>query len=142
ETLMKGLKEDWKPLNDNDTVESGDRIRVTVMMEAKNHYEYLISEDYKPAGLEAVSLTSGAGHAVRLDAEGRETGETVPLYQEFRDQKAVFFIDKLKQGKYLIRYELRAEVPGQFHAMPNRSHAMYVPEIRANSDEMRIEVKD
>src|SRR5690606_24823934 len=67
ETLMKGLKEDWKPLNDNDTVDSGDRIRVTVMMEAKNHYEYLISEDYKPAGLEAVSLTSGAGHAVRLD---------------------------------------------------------------------------
>lgn len=142
ETLMKGLKEDWKPLNDNDTVASGDRIRVTVMMEAKNHYEYLISEDYKPAGLEAVSLTSGAGSAVKLDAEGRETGETVPLYQEFRDQKAVFFIDKLKQGKYLIRYELRAEVPGQFHAMPNQSHAMYVPEIRANSDEMRIEVRD
>lgn len=142
ETLMKGLKEDWKPLNDNDTVNSGDRIRVTVMMEAKNHYEYLISEDYKPAGLEAVSLTSGAGHAVKLDAEGRETGETVPLYQEFRDQKAAFFIDRLKQGKYLIRYELRAEVPGQFHAMPNQSHAMYVPEIRANSDEIRINVKD
>ncbi|TNE27751.1 MAG: hypothetical protein EP349_08720 [Alphaproteobacteria bacterium] len=142
ETLMKGLKEDWKPLNDNDTVESGDRIRVSITMEAKNHYEYLISEDFKPAGLEAVSLTSGAGTAVKLDAEGRETGTTIPLYQEFRDQKAVFFIDKLKQGKYIIRYELRAEVPGQFHAMPNQSHAMYVPEIRANSDEMRVTVKD
>ncbi|TVQ81785.1 MAG: alpha-2-macroglobulin, partial [Micavibrio sp.] len=142
ETLMQGYKEDWKKLEDGDTVKSGDRIRVDVVMEAKNHYEYLISEDYKPAGFESTVLTSGAGQALVLDEDGRETGRTIPLYQEFRDRHAAFFIDKMPQGTYLIRYELRAEVPGVFHAMPNQSHAMYVPEIRANSDEMRLTVED
>jgi alpha-2-macroglobulin len=142
ETLMKGYTNDWKPLADGAKVQSGDRIRVEVTMEAKNHYEYLVAEDYKPAGLEAVALTSGPGEAILLDRDGRETQERTPLYQEFRDQKAAFFISKLRQGRHLIRYELRAEIPGVFHVMPNQSHAMYVPEIRANSDEMRIEVND
>ena len=142
ETLMKGYAQDWKPIKDGDTLKSGDRLRVDIVMEAKNHYEYLIAEDYKPAGFEAVELKSGEGEAIVLDSKGRETNEKVSLYQEFRDQKAAFFISKLKQGKYLIRYELRAEVPGEFHAMPNQTHAMYVPEIRANSDEMRMNIED
>jgi hypothetical protein len=142
ETLMKGYTNDWKPLKDGDTVQSGDRIRVDVTLEAKNNYEYLLAEDYKPAGLEAVELNSGEGEAIDLDADGRETAARTPLYQEFRDQKAAFFISHIKQGKHLLRYELRAEVPGKFHAMPDQAQAMYVPEIRANSDEMRIGVDD
>ncbi len=142
ETLMKGLTQDWTPLQDGDAVNSGDRVRVDITLDAKNHYEYLIAEDYKPAGLEAVELKSGAGNFITLDRQGRETEERPFLYQEFRDQKAAFFLDRIKQGKHLIRYELRAEVPGEFHAMPNQTHAMYVPEIRANSDEMRMTVNE
>lgn len=142
ETLMKGLAQDWAPLKDGDTVQSGDRIRVELILDSKNDYEYLLSEDYKPAGLEAVEVQSGSGWFMTLDPEGHETGEQGYLYQEFRDQKAAFFISKLKQGKHVIRYELRAEVPGTFHAMPNQTHAMYVPEIRSNSDESVITVSD
>ena len=141
-TLMKGYNEDWAPLKDGDKVQSGDRIRVDVTLEAKNNYEYLIAEDYKPAGLEAVELKSGPGEAIDLGRDGRETDARTPLYEEFRDQKAAFFIAHIKQGKHLIRYELRAEVPGEFHGMPDQAHAMYVPEIRANSDEIRVNVED
>ena len=52
------------------------------------------------------------------------------------------FIDHLPQGIWEIRYDLRAEVPGKFHALPLLGSAMYVPEIRANSDELRITVQD
>ena len=142
ETLMKGYTNDWAPLKDGDTIKSGDRVRVDIILDSKNHYEYLISEDYKPAGFEAVELKSGPGYAIMLDHEDRETQKRTPLYQEFRDQKAAFFITKLEQGKHLIRYELRAETPGEFHAMPNQSHAMYVPEIRSNSNETRFSVTD
>lgn len=142
ETLMKGMAQDWKPLNDNDKVKSGDRIRVNVTIEAKNNYEYILSEDYKPAGAEAVEINSGSSWAVKLDRDGRATNEQIYLYQEFRDQKAAFFIPSLNQGKYRLSYELRAEVPGKFHAMPNQAHAMYVPEIRTNSDESRLEIMD
>lgn len=141
-TLMKGYNEDWAPLKDGDHVQSGDRIRVDVTLDAKNNYEYLLAEDYKPAGLEAVELKSGPGAAIDLGRDGRESDGRTPLYQEFRDQKAAFFIAHIKQGKHLIRYELRAEVPGEFHGMPDQAHAMYVPEIRASSDEMRVSVDD
>ena len=52
------------------------------------------------------------------------------------------FIDKVPQGVWEIRYELRAEVPGHFHALPALVHAMYVPEIRANGAEVRLTVED
>ena len=39
-------------------------------------------------------------------------------------------------------YEMRAETPGNFHALPVLGHAMYVPEIRCNGEEMRVVVED
>ncbi len=140
-TLLKGYLTEWKPLKDGDKIRSGERIRVEVTLEAKNNYEYLIVEDYKPAGCEAVELKSGSGVAQMLDSNG-DPKESTWLYQEFRDQKAAFFFSKVKQGKHRIQYELRAEVPGEFHAMPNQAHAMYVPEIRANSQEARFTILD
>ncbi len=140
ETLLKGYVQEWTELKNGDQLQSGDRVKVEVILEAKNHYEYLVSEDYKPAGLEAVELKSGTTYAKVLDEDGFESNKTTWVYQEFRDQKVAFFITKLPQGKHKLTYELRAEVPGTFHAMPNQTHAMYVPEIRANSDEMRVEV--
>ena len=40
-----------------------------------------------------------------------------------------------------IRYELRAQTPGAFHALPLIGQAMYVPEIRANGAELRVRVE-
>ena len=46
------------------------------------------------------------------------------------------------EGVWQIRYEMRAETPGNFHALPVLGHAMYVPEIRCNGEEMRVVVED
>ena len=70
------------------------------------------------------------------------TGRTRWVYQELRDRKVALFIDKLPQGVWEIRYDARAEVPGQFHALPVMGHAMYVPEIRGNGAEIRVRVVD
>ena len=64
------------------------------------------------------------------EAEG--TGKTVHVYQELRDRKIALFIDKLPEGLWEVHSDLRAEVPGTFHALPVLGHAMYVPEIRTN----------
>ena len=58
-TLLKGIVSERLPLNDGETVKSGDRIEVVLTVEAKNNYEYLLFEDLKPAGLEAVQIRSG-----------------------------------------------------------------------------------
>ena len=70
------------------------------------------------------------------------TGRTRWVYQELRDRKVALFIDKLPEGVWEIRYDLRAEAPGTFHALPLIGQAMYVPEIRSNGTEVRLTVED
>jgi uncharacterized protein YfaS (alpha-2-macroglobulin family) len=70
------------------------------------------------------------------------TGRSRWVYQELRDRKVALFIDHLPEGVWQLSYEMRAESPGVFHALPVLGHAMYVPEIRTNGAEMRIRVVD
>ncbi|HLN99493.1 MAG TPA: hypothetical protein VK208_13615, partial [Pyrinomonadaceae bacterium] len=173
-TLLKGFVAERVPLNDGDTVRSGERVETVITIEAKNNYEYLLFEDLKPAGLEAVEIRSGDNLYVREIKSGalatsaasgsysgsadisptasRQalsftstsdfTGRTRWVYQELRDRKVALFIDHLPQGVWQLSYEMRAESPGDFHALPVLGHAMYVPEIRTNGSEVRIRVVD
>ncbi|MDB6059647.1 MAG: alpha-2-macroglobulin domain protein, partial [Verrucomicrobiales bacterium] len=119
------------PLKTGDTVASGDKIEVVLNITAKNTYDFLAFEDMKPAGCEPVELRSGGRWAGGLCAN-----------LELRDEKVVFFIGLLEQGQHILRYKLRAETPGQFHALPTKGFAMYAPEIKAISDEMRLKIKE
>ena len=142
-TLLKGYVAERVPLKDGETVKSGDRVEVVLTVEAKNNYEYLLFEDLKPAGLEAVQIRSGETMYVKeLKAGGGFTGRSRWVYQELRDRKVALFIDRLPEGFWELRYEMRAEAPGAFHALPVLGHAMYVPEIRTNGAETRIRVVD
>jgi uncharacterized protein YfaS (alpha-2-macroglobulin family) len=205
-TLLKGYVEDREPLDDGDTVTSGERVETILTIEAKNDYDYLMFEDLKPAGFEAVEVRSGENldaHQLKSSTVKRNsstdnvheikrgesfatvakaygvsiaaleransgmnprslpigatiiipsrplpgddsdyTGETRGVYQELRDREVGLFIDHLPQGVWEIRYNFRAETPGQFHALPVVGGAMYVPEIRCNSAELRIKVGD
>ncbi len=135
-TLLKGVLYDKLPLRDGASIESGERVEVVVTVEVKNDYEYLLFEDLKPAGLEAVELQSGQP----LYAINTATKQTAWVYQELRDRKVALFVNRLQQGVWELRYTLRAEVPGSFHALPLLGQAMYVPDIRANGDEVRLTV--
>ena len=142
-TLLKGVVSERVPLNDGETVKSGDRVEVVLTVEAKNNYEYLLFEDLKPAGLEAVQVRSGDGLNIReLKSGGGFTGRARWVYQELRDRKVALFVDRLPEGIWQMSYELRAEAPGAFHALPVLGHAMYVPEIRTNGAETRVRVVD
>lgn len=137
-TLLKGVMYDRVALRDGDTIKSGERVEVVVTVDAKNDYNYLMFEDLKPGGFEAVALQSGQP----MWATQQGTNATVYVYQELRDRKVAMFIDHLQQGTWEMRYTLRAETPGTFHALPLIGQAMYVPEVRANGDEVRITVQD
>jgi len=162
-TLLKGQIYERFPLEDGGSVASGERVEVVLTLEAKNDFEYLVFEDLKAAGLEAAGLLSGEAAFVRELKSGevehrfggnvpamipdpndhaRYTGRQRWVHQELRDRKVALFVDKLPQGVWEIRYELRAEVPGRFHALPTLGHAMYVPEIKCNGAEARITVTE
>jgi uncharacterized protein YfaS (alpha-2-macroglobulin family) len=156
-TLLKGYVYDNVPLRDGETVESGERVRTVLTIEAKNNYEYLVFEDLKPAGFEAVEIRSGEPlHARELKRGALEnepsavdrqpsidhTGRSRWVYQELRDRKVALFIDRLPEGVWELRYDFRAEAPGAFHALPVLGQAMYVPEIRCNGEELRVTVAE
>ena len=117
-------------LETGDEVVSGDLVLVEMTVESKNDYEYIIVEDMKAAGFEATEVRSGYN--------GNEMG----AYVEFRDERVTFFVRRLLRGKHSVSYKLRAEIPGKFSALPTKIYAMYAPELKGNSDEMKVQVKD
>jgi hypothetical protein len=49
---------------------------------------------------------------------------------------------RLPLGTRSPTYRLRAEIPGAFSALPTTSNGDHAPELRANSDEIKIKVVD
>lgn len=117
-------------LNNLDTLKSGDLVEVELEIASKNDYEYIVFEDMKAAGFEPVEVRSGYN------------GNDMGAYVEFRDERVVFFVRWLARGKHSVSYRMRAEIPGRFSALPTRAHAMYAPELKANSDEIKLMIED
>ncbi|MEX0614167.1 MAG: alpha-2-macroglobulin, partial [Pirellulales bacterium] len=112
------------------SVTSGDLIEIELIIESKNDYEYILFEDMKAAGCEPVALQSGYG--------GNELG----AYMELRDNRVTFFVSRLARGRHSLSYRMRAEIPGRFSAWPTKASAMYAPELRGNSDELKLVIED
>lgn len=117
-------------LEDGATLSSGDRAEVELIIDSKNDYEYLMFSDRKAAGFEAVEALSGY------------VGEKLHAYMEPREQSVDFFVAALPRGKHTIRYELRAESPGVYKALPAEASAMYAPELRGNSSDFQLRIRE
>jgi uncharacterized protein YfaS (alpha-2-macroglobulin family) len=112
------------------TLKSGDLVEVELEIDSKNDYEYLLFEDMKAAGFETVLVRSGYNP------------NDLGAFMELRDDRVCFFVRALPRGKHSVSYRLRAEIPGQFSALPTRASAMYAPELKGNSDEIKLKIKD
>jgi uncharacterized protein YfaS (alpha-2-macroglobulin family) len=111
-------------------LKSGDLVEVELEIDSKNDYEYLIFEDPKAAGFEPLLVRSGYN------------GNDMGAYVELRDDRVCFFVRALARGKHSVSYRLRAEIPGRFSALPTRGYAMYAPELKGNSDEIKVGIED
>jgi len=125
------LQFDRTPLRRGARVAAGDLVEVRLEVRSPNTYEYLVFEDFKPAGFESEELKSGYMY---------DNGTF--FNRELRDEKVVFFLDRLRQGEQILTYRLRAETPGTFHVLPHSGHAMYAPRIAAISDSFQLKVVD
>ena len=112
------------------TLKSGDLVEVELEIESKNDYEYIVFEDMKAGGFEPVDVRSGYN------------GNGLGAYMELRDERVCLFTRMLPRGKHSVSYKIRAEIPGKFSALPTRASAMYAPELRGNSDEMKLGIED
>jgi uncharacterized protein YfaS (alpha-2-macroglobulin family) len=112
------------------TLKSGDLVEIELEIDSKNDYEYLVFEDPKAAGFEPMLVRSGYNP------------NDLGAYMELRDDRVCFFVRALARGKSSVSYRMRAEIPGKFSALPTRASAMYAPELRGNSDEIKVNIVD
>ena len=127
---QQGEKFERSELKNLAELTSGDLVEVELTVDSKNDYEYILLEDMKAAGFEPVALRSGY-HRNELGA-----------YVELRDDRVSLFVTRLARGRHSVSYRLRAEIPGQFSALPTRVSAMYAPELKANSGEIKLQIAD
>ncbi len=128
-TLGAGVVDFEVPLDDGDTVRSGDRLRVRLRLDLDHDVDFLIVEDPRPAGAEPLEQRSG------FTSFGRTSG-----HREVRDDRTAFFLDALSEGEHVIEYELVAESPGVFHVAPARAMAMYLPDVAGHSTRTSLEI--
>jgi hypothetical protein len=123
--------------------------------------EYVVVDDPLPAGFEPVDVrlaTTSRGLDVdregdqgnpedALDEEGGAddvaTGRAYlpsSYLREMRDDRVVFFIDRMAAGMYRYRYLARATTIGTFVLPPTRAEEMYTPEVFGRTGASSVQI--
>lgn len=110
----------------------GDQIRVRLTLNVPRDMTYVLIEDAYPSGCEVTE---------RGEADESTGWDYWYSSVDVRDDRIAFFARTLKAGTHTIEYNLRAQTPGAYHALPTLLQAMYAPEIRSETAEARVEVR-
>ncbi|MGC4005359.1 MAG: hypothetical protein QM811_20460 [Pirellulales bacterium] len=102
---QKVEKYDRVELADVGELKSGELLEVELEIDSKNDYEYVLFEDLKAAGCEAVDVRSGY------------TGNAMGAYVEFRDNRTAFFIRALRAASTRSRTASAPKSPA--HSTPS-----------------------
>jgi alpha-2-macroglobulin len=117
-------------------IKAGSTIRVKLTIVINDTRHNVVIEDRLPAGLEA-NNENLKGSLTPPDTENRPSMGTYPLYyvrKEYRDDRVVFFTDKLLPGVYEAIYYANATTLGKYHRPPAQAYEMYMPDVMGHSD--------
>ncbi len=133
---------------------AGELVRVKVRIATAQERHFGVISVPLPAGLEAVDTSLASTAALPEPAEDESTGEDEasnpwatrffsPFHHvERRDDRVVFFADRLPPGIHVTSFIARATTPGDFVLQPAHAEEMYAPEVFGRSDGGRIVVVD
>ncbi len=117
------------------TLRVGDRVLVTLTIDAPEPAEWIAIEDPIAAILEPVQgafRTEGHTSFPQLERWSSD-------FQEVRADRMLFFRDALPEGRHTIRYLARVRAAGNAIAAPCRIEAMYDPERSGLSASTRLQ---
>jgi uncharacterized protein YfaS (alpha-2-macroglobulin family) len=116
-------------------VNPGEVLSVRITVAGSSDWRYLMVEDPLPAGVEAVQDTT----AYPMEREDRWRwwwGSQT----EYRDDRTVFFQERFDDGRVEFVYLVKVISSGEFRAAPAQVAPMYVPDVAASSEPMRLRV--
>jgi hypothetical protein len=118
------------PMAEGEILKAGETIQVKLTLQAAQELEYVLAQDFKPAGFECTDTGSG----YQYDSLLRD-------YRELHDERIACYIDHVPKGESTIAYLLRAEHAGSVCAMPATVELMYAPQQAANTQENRLKTQ-
>ncbi|MDF9826490.1 uncharacterized protein YfaS (alpha-2-macroglobulin family) [Ereboglobus sp. PH5-10] len=159
-TVTGAVRIDPMPMSGSENAaQAGEQVVARVKLDVPNDLEYVMIAVPKPAGCEPINARSGwDARLVRVDGKKDPIADEFDddddddfddesarvrghrIYREEHDDHSAFFLDHVEAGEWEIRFTMRAITPGDFRALPVKVEAMYVPEIRANSDARRVRI--
>ncbi len=127
----------------------GDVVKVKVTLVAPADLNFLVLEDYLPAGLEPIDAslkTTPPEFQRRLYEEQRKSYQVGKGYSPFghtdiRDNRVALFARFVPKGVYEYTYFARATTPGQFRLPPATAYEQFFPEVWGRSDGGLFEVE-
>ncbi len=112
----------------------GDNVRVRLTMTVPKELEYVAIEDAFPAGFEPTE---------RGTAETEVNGWNFWYdYVDVRDDRIALFARRLKPGKHVFTYRLRAQTPGRYGVLPATLAPMYIEDFVSASRGATVEVTE
>jgi uncharacterized protein YfaS (alpha-2-macroglobulin family) len=128
----------------------GDVVRVQVTLVAESDLNFLVLEDYLPAGLEPIDTslkTTSLQFRFEMLATRERAYRTSRRYSPFghtdiRDNRVVLFARFVPKGVYEYSYFAQATTPGEFRVAPATAYEQYFPEVWGRSDGSVFRVED
>jgi alpha-2-macroglobulin len=116
-------------LKSGERVQVGQRIRVVFTLKSERLRRYLLLEDPRLAGCEPVAKKSG-----------REACEGDCDHVELRADRTAIFLSVLGERSVELSYDIEAQLPGTFTAMPASAETMYESEVSGTSGSFSLTI--
>ncbi|MGO3183680.1 MAG: MG2 domain-containing protein [Aequorivita sp.] len=134
ELYLKKNTSDGKQLQQITTKNSlkiGDLITVRLIVSTSEDMEYVHLKDMRASALEPVDVISKYYYK-----------DNLRYYMSTRDAATHFFFDSIKQGSYVLEYDVRVNNIGEFSNGITTIQSMYAPEFSNHSTGIRIKIKE
>jgi uncharacterized protein YfaS (alpha-2-macroglobulin family) len=120
-------------------MQSGTDMKVTLHLDLPESYRYVTLEEPIPAGYEVAPEDNPSVNQYAFSSYG--SADTDYYWRrDVRDDKVVYFFNRLSAGRTTRSYTLHAETPGFYSILPAIASLTYFPEIRGNSGLVQVEV--
>jgi alpha-2-macroglobulin len=129
--LLDDMQRPSRRIASGEAIAVGQRLRVELALKAKTSLRYLLIEDPKLAGCEPVAKRSGP-----------EVCRGQCAHVELRVDRVAIFLDALGRDEERLSYDIVAQLPGRFTAMPARAGTMYDSELFGTSGSFALAIRE
>ncbi|MDH7462274.1 alpha-2-macroglobulin family protein [Chitinophagaceae bacterium 26-R-25] len=119
-----------QPLNENDVLKVGDKIKVRIELRADRDMEYVHMKDMRASCMEPVNVISTY-----------KWQDGLGYYESTKDASTNFFFNYVRKGTYVFEYPLFVTHEGNFSNGVTTIQCMYAPEFSSHSEGVRVNVE-